>query len=211
MRNRQSSTATVVAALVIGVMGTGLTVGGAPMPVSLMSGRVSIAGTSNIHPYTATTTDVRIMRLQLAGGVADADWADLLKPGAIEAFDISIPAATLSSPKDGIDKTMHKALKVEQYPEITFRLSRVEGMPSPGTFRAIGVLRIAGVDRDVTLKLKTQESGSTLTVNGDVQLLMTDFGVTPPKAMLGMLKTNPKVTVSFETVLALAHAPAATN
>jgi hypothetical protein len=212
MRNRQSSTATVVAALVIGVMGTGLTVGGAPMPVSLMSGRVSIAGTSNIHPYTATTTDVRIMRLQLAGGVADADWADLLKPGAIEAFDISIPAATLSSPKDGIDKTMHKALKVEQYPEITFRLSRVEGMPSPGTFRAIGVLRIAGVDRDVTLKLKTQESGSTLTVNGDVQLLMTDFGVTPPKAMLGMLKTDPKVTVTFETVLALpATAPVATN
>ena len=30
---------------------------------------------------------------------------------------------------------------------------------------------------------------------------MTDFGITPPKAMLGMLKTDPKVTVTFETVL----------
>ena len=28
---------------------------------------------------------------------------------------------------------------------------------------------------------------------------MTDFGITPPKAMLGMLKTDPKVTVTFET------------
>ena len=30
--------------------------------------------------------------------------------------------------------------------------------------------------------------------------MMTDYGVTP-KAMLGMLKTNPKVTITFELVL----------
>ncbi len=32
---------------------------------------------------------------------------------------------------------------------------------------------------------------------------MTDFGIAPPKAMLGMLKTDSKVTVSFETVLSV--------
>ena len=36
-----------------------------------------------------------------------------------------------------------------------------------------------------------------------VDLLMTDYGVTPPKAMLGLLKTDPKVTVTFETVVAI--------
>jgi hypothetical protein len=40
-------------------------------------------------------------------------------------------------------------------------------------------------------------------VAGEVQLLMTDFGITPPKAMLGMLKTDPKVTVTFETVFGI--------
>jgi hypothetical protein len=30
---------------------------------------------------------------------------------------------------------------------------------------------------------------------------MTDYGIKPPTAMLGMLKTDPKVTVTFETVL----------
>jgi hypothetical protein len=34
-----------------------------------------------------------------------------------------------------------------------------------------------------------------------VQILMTDFGVTPPTAMLGMLKTYPKVTITFDTQL----------
>jgi hypothetical protein len=36
-----------------------------------------------------------------------------------------------------------------------------------------------------------------------VPLLMTDFGIAPPKAMLGMLKTDPKVTVTFETMLSV--------
>jgi hypothetical protein len=42
-----------------------------------------------------------------------------------------------------------------------------------------------------------------LSVQGQVQLLMTDFGIKPPTAMLGMLKTDPKVTVSIETVLTI--------
>jgi hypothetical protein len=36
-----------------------------------------------------------------------------------------------------------------------------------------------------------------------VSLLMTDFGIAPPKALMGMLKTDPKVTVSFQTLLAV--------
>ena len=50
--------------------------------------------------------------------------------------------------------------------------------------------------------LKTRRTNATLTVTGQLPLLMTDYGITPPKAMLGMLKTDPKVTVSFEAVLA---------
>jgi hypothetical protein len=32
---------------------------------------------------------------------------------------------------------------------------------------------------------------------------MTDFGIAPPKAMLGMLTTDPKVTVTFDTLVAV--------
>ena len=64
------------------------------------------------------------------------------------------------------------------------------------------MLLIAGVEREVALELTTERKDASLTVHGRVQLLMTDFGIKPPKAMLGMLKTDPKVTVTFETVLA---------
>jgi len=169
-------------------------------PLRLASARVAIAGTSNIHAYTASTTAARIVRLQLAEG---ASVADSLKPGAIEALEISIPAATLSSPKEGLDKNMHKALKVTAYPEINFRLVRFENASASDTVRAVGVLRIAGVEREVALNLKTQHNDASVAVKGEVQLLMTDFGITPPTAMLGMLKTDPKVTVTFETTFAI--------
>ena len=45
--------------------------------------------------------------------------------------EIAIRAATLTSPKGDLDKNMHKALKVEQFPDITFRLLRVEPKTEP--------------------------------------------------------------------------------
>lgn len=177
----------------------------APRPgLMLASGRVSIAGTSNIHAYTASTTSIRLARLQLAAGISGPNfWDEVVKPGAVEAFGISIPAATLSSPRAGLDKNMHKALKVTEHPDITFRLTHLEPKGAPGTLVATGVLKIAGVERQVTFEVKTQLTDGQFTMTGEVPLLMTDFGIAPPKAMLGMLKTDPKVTVTFETALAV--------
>jgi polyisoprenoid-binding protein YceI len=63
------------------------------------------------------------------------------------------------------------------------------------------MLTIAGVEREVALTITTRRTSAGLTVQGSLDLLMTDYGVVPPKAMLGMLKTDPKVTITFETVL----------
>lgn len=174
-----------------------------PAPLKLSAARVTIAGTSNIHPFTASTTDVRMSRLVLAP--ADGDrLQSAVKPGAVEALEISVKAASLTSPKEGLDKNMHKALKVAEFPEITFTLARIEPGTLPNTLKAIGTLKVAGVQKAVTLDLKTAVNASTITVMGELALLMTDYGIAPPKAMLGMLKTDPKITVTFETVLALS-------
>jgi hypothetical protein len=36
---------------------------------------------------------------------------------------------------------------------------------------------------------------------GEVPLLMTDFGVTPPTALLGTLRTDNKITVKFSLLV----------
>ena len=176
--------------------------GRANAPLTLGASKISIAGTSNVHAYSASTTAVRIVQAQLAEGVALAEaWSNITKPGVLETFEVAIPAKTLASPKDGLDKNMHKALKVEQHADITFRLVRLQG--EAPALKAVGVLRIAGVEREVTLDMNAQRKDNTLAVKGSLDLLMTDYGITPPKAMLGMLKTDPKVTVTFEAVVAL--------
>lgn len=171
-------------------------------PLAVDSARITIAGTSNVHAYTASTTKVRLTGAQVASTVSGANfWELVTKPGGLEGFEVAIAAASLSSPKDGLDKNMHKALKVTEHPDITFRLVRLEAGAAAGSLQAVGTLRIAGVVREVTLPIKTALKDGALTVTGELPLLMTDYGIAPPKAMLGMLKTDPKVVVTFEVVL----------
>lgn len=171
--------------------------------LALDTARITIDGTSNVHEWTAATTTARVTRVQLADGVAGAAfWDAIVKPGGLAAFDITIPVATLHSPKDGLDKNMYKALNATTHPNITFRLVRVEP-GTAGALRAIGTLKINGVEKEVALDIKTERRESTLTVKGEIQLLMTDFSIAPPKAMMGMIKADPKVKVTFETVLGI--------
>jgi polyisoprenoid-binding protein YceI len=195
----------VVLALAVAV--TMCVIGGAlaraQAPLTIDSARITISGTSNIHAYTASTAIIHVTRAQFAGAVEGPDfWSYALKPGSLGMFEVSIPATTLTSPREGLDANMHKALQISEHPDIVFRLLRFEpGTGSAGSLRGIGVLKIAGVVREVALDITTERKDSTLCVHGQVTLLMTDFGIKPPVALMGMLKTDPKVTVTFETVL----------
>lgn len=207
IRTRTLLAWTLTAAIAIAAAGTALA--RQDHSVAMGSAKLSIAGSSNIHEWVATTADVRITRSKMAVGVSDPGFLDaIVKPGALEAFEISVPVATLKSGKDGLDKNMYKALKSPAIPAITFRATRLQAATTAGTLRATGMLKISGVEREISFDLKTQLSGAVLTIKAVVPILMTDFGIEPPKAMLGMLKTDPKVSVTFEAVLSVP--PAAT-
>jgi polyisoprenoid-binding protein YceI len=193
-------TLTVAAAAALALGTTPQAAGTAPLALS--SARVSLQGTSNIHAYTATSKAVRIDAVDV-DAVTGANVLDrALEPNAIRAFEVVIPATSLSSPADGIDKNMHKALKASEHPDIRFRLQSLD--VAAGV--AVGQLTIAGVEKDVTLSIQVKRQDAALAVTGTTTLLMTDYGIAPPKAMLGMLKTNPKVTITFDLVLSPALA-----
>jgi polyisoprenoid-binding protein YceI len=123
----------------------------------------------------------------------------VLQPGALKAFEVTIPAASLVSEKTDLNKNMHKALNVQEHPYIRFRLGTLEG--AGNAYRATGSFTIAGVEKPVALDLHVERKGNALAVTGTTDLLMTDYGIAPPKAMLGMLKTNPKVQIRIELLL----------
>jgi polyisoprenoid-binding protein YceI len=155
-----------------------------------------------VHAWTAASDAVTLTTVKVAAA-AEGDVIDAaLKPGGLEAFAVSIPVASVKSPKGDLDKNMHKALMAEKHPTITFALSRLEPGAAPDTFNAVGTLTIAGTAKDVSLAVTVARTAAGLKVTGNAPLVMTEFGVVPPKAMMGMLKTDPKVMVTFEAVLA---------
>lgn len=170
-------------------------------PLGVASSTVTVTGTTNVHGYTASTTAVRVTSART--GAFDGDlWALVEKPALVEAFEITIPAASLHSTKDGIDKNMHKALNVTAHKDITFRVKSLEPRGAAGALRALGSLTIAGVTKDIALDLTAKRAGANLSVAGELPLLMTDYGIKPPKAMMGMMRTDPKIVIRVELVLA---------
>lgn len=195
---RQASYRNLLQAMLATVIAFAPIAARAQSALTLNNATVSIAGTSNIHEFTAVAKDVRVNRLAIANGVPPTSVIN--NPAAVEGFEIVIRAASLTSPKDGLDKNMHKALKTAEFPDIVFRLAKLEGQGA--RLKATGTLKIAGVEKDITFNVTAAAAPTTLTVSGEVPVLMTDYGIAPPKAMMGMLKTDPKVTVKFETVFA---------
>ncbi len=171
-------------------------------PVVVASAKVTVSGTSNVLDWSATTNAARTANVKVTSDLPGGDffWVGVIQPGAVESFDVIVPVADLQSDRDNFTADMHKALKADQYPDIVFRMTRIE--KKPGGANAFGVLRVAGVEKEVVLPLVTTTRNGRLLVMGSVQLLMTDFGIEPPTAMMGMLKTDPKVTITFETTLA---------
>jgi polyisoprenoid-binding protein YceI len=197
-RLRRTAVATVIALALSGGVSAAQSV-----PLAMDTARVTISGTSNVHSWRAWTDTVRLTRVKLAAPIAGGSfWDDVLKPGVIQGFDIAIPVATLTSRDEGLDKNLYQALKLEANRDITFRLKMLEVGPG-GPLMAVGVVRIAGVEREVVLPIEARRSDERLVVSGRLPLLMTDFGIAPPTAMLGMLKTDAKVTVAFEVVLSV--------
>lgn len=189
------------ASIFLGVLAAAaaVTAAAAQAPLRIATSKVTITGTTNVHGYTVTTSSLKLTGAKL--GAFDGDlFALVQKPALLEAFDVTIPVATLKSGKDGLDKNMYKAMKSDKFAEITFKAKSV-ATTATGV-RALGALTIAGVTKDVTLDLTAERAGSNLSVAGEIPLVMTDYGITPPKAMMGMMKTDPKVVIKIQLVLA---------
>lgn len=169
--------------------------------VVVASAKVTLSGTSNVLDWSASTDNALTRNVRITNDLPGGDffWVGVLQPGAVESFDVVVPIAALKSERDNFTADMHAALKAAEFPEVVFSLTRLE--KKPGGANAFGVLRVAGVERDIVLPLVTTLRHGNMLVLGQVQIDMTDFGITPPTAMMGVLKSDPKVNITFETTL----------
>ncbi len=166
------------------------------------AGTVTVSGTSTLHDWTATGGTINGMT-QCSGPWTGA-------PSTLRSIQLSIPVDSLkSSEGSGMDKTMYDALKMNADPLISYDLTRADLISPPSKddpayrYEAVGQLTIAGNTCAVNLTLDIQPGdGGKLTIATQTRLKMTDFGMKPPTAMLGMIVSGDEVTVTVTWKLA---------
>ncbi|MGC4233910.1 MAG: YceI family protein [Niabella sp.] len=153
-----------------------------------------VTGTSTLHDWRC------IAEKQSGTAVIKTDGAFEIK-----SLYARIVAKSLKSIKEngsyydgGMDKNAYKALNADQYPEIVYTLSSISNVKTSGntsTFTATGSLTIAGKTNKVTFPVKAVVTGNSVVFTGSVKFKLTSFGITPPKALMGTIKTGDDVTV----------------
>ena len=154
-----------------------------------------IEGGSNLHGWSCKASSIDAM--------IDVDEAFLKSntPTLLKKVQVKVPVRNLKCGHGGMDNNLYKALKADEAPEISYLLGTFDVIPGASdsfTVKSVGTLKIAGTEKTVNMDVAASKlPDGSLRAEGELPLLMTDFGVKPPTAMLGTLRTDNKVTVKF--------------
>jgi hypothetical protein len=166
--------------------------------------KLELAGSSNVHDWSCKSTAFAA-KVEVDSGFATHAFADLARP--INKVSVTIPVITLKCGHKKMDSNMYEALNTEKYPEIQYTLDSYTidaATATADTFIAntVGDLTVSGKTIKVSIPIKTTRLlGGTARGEGTVALKMTDFGIKPPVAMLGALRTRDAITISFNVLL----------
>ncbi|MCB0838228.1 MAG: YceI family protein [Bacteroidetes bacterium] len=153
---------------------------------------LAVKGTSTLHDW--------IMEMESLEGKATFN---LDEESNLTVSDLTLTLKTeeLKSEHDKMDKIAYEALKSDKYPKITFKASELKTLSKNGNVIKVsgkGQLTIAGVTKTITLNAdcKVTDNGQ-ITCTGSKKIKMSDYGIDPPTAMFGTIKTGDDLTIVF--------------
>ena len=159
---------------------------------------VSIHGTSNLHDWDENV--VTVTGDGAVGWNGDASFD-------LDALNIKMDVHSIKSTEGSMmDKNTYKALKADDHPEITFVLITPVKAIQVGsrTIAAKINLSIAGVTKAIDMSVTAVATAhGNIEFEGTKTIKMTDFGVKPPVALLGTMRTGDDITIHFKTVFTI--------
>ncbi len=192
-------------------------------PARLVSGaasRLVLQGSSNVAPWRCSgeTLDGRmevaapLARINsLIDRIEDGNVAVLTPQTASfpqPAFQLTVPVNTLRCGNRQMERDMYEALRSDAYPTIEFRFLALAGGINHdidrGSYHATiqGVLSLAGTRRNVSVDVEAQRiARDRFRLRARLPLRMTDFRITPPTALFGVVKAKDELVVHFDLVL----------
>jgi len=125
---------------------------------------------------------------------------------SLKKVQVKVPVRNLKCGNGKMDNNLYKALKADDAPEISYILATFDVVPGAEkdsfTVKAVGALTVAGTEKTVNMDVTAARlPDGGVRAEGALALLMTDFGVKPPTALLGTLRTDNKITVKFSLLV----------
>ena len=159
--------------------------------------RVWLEGSSNVRDWTCKAT-----AMEATIDVAETPSVAGSYP-AVRGALVKVPVRMLKCGDRHMEAHMYTALKAPNEGAPTYIVADLDGLPiTDGIIRTLevsGRLSIAGVERPIRINvLGDKLPDGTLRARGTLPILMTDFGIKPPRPWGGILKTANKVLIQFE-------------
>ncbi|HEX4958368.1 MAG TPA: YceI family protein [Lacibacter sp.] len=165
---------------------------------SAKSYKLAINGTSTMHEWSSTATNVKI----------EGDFT--IANGSIEKISngsVNVVTKSIKSTKNSglMDSRTHETLKADKFPNITYTVTKIGSVQQSGNEATItlnGNLTIGGTSKptDLVVKMKVLPNGD-IEVKGTRKILMSTYGIKPPSFMLGALKVGDEINLDFSAIL----------
>jgi polyisoprenoid-binding protein YceI len=159
--------------------------------------------------YEVSETFFQGNRLNLAigrtKGIAGEVLVDFANPANSQIGTIVIDVSQLKSDEDRRDNFIRRnGLQSSQYPQVTFKPTKIEGIPAsvkPGdqlTLKVTGDLTVKQTTKPVTFDVTLTANQDKVTGTGSTEIVLSDFGAGP--IQIAMLQTEDKAKLVFDFV-----------
>jgi hypothetical protein len=152
-----------------------------------VNGKLIIKGTSTLHDWESIVEEFSVK-------------ADIAKEGMlVNSIADIVMTATVKSIKSGkgiMDGKTYEALKEEKFSTIIFKGQSQD--IKENIITVIGEMTIAGVTKQISLTTTLTANGNDLSFIGSKDLLMSDYGISPPVAVFGTIKTGDQITIEYK-------------
>lgn len=160
-------------------------------PLNSAKSKFVIKGTSSLH-------DWEMISENCSGSIKMDPSSETL---SIADIQVTVEVKSLKSGKKLMDKKTYDALKEDKFPTITYKYEKIGALKVTGTneysVTLNGTLTIAGKSKKVPIDVIITKKNNSISIKGEKPLKMTDFGVVPPTALLGTIKTGDDITIDF--------------
>lgn len=141
---------------------------------------LKVKGTSTLHDWEMTSAQAQ-------------GKAELVLEGTtlrnVRSASVTLKTESIKSGTSKMDEIAYETLKAGKFPNIVFTLTSFRNLDNKRGLAA-GTLTIAGTTKPVTFNVETSAKTGLVQVTGEANIKFTDFGIKPPTALLGTVKTG---------------------